>query len=359
METLTSLHVVGSPALGGAEHFLLRLTAALTGAGHPATAVVQRGSAVAAAVGPGVERVELPLRRGLDLRSPGALRSLVRDRAPAAIQTYMARATRMTRLRGPRRTLHVARLGGRYRLRDFRHADVWVGNTRGLCQWLVEAGFPSQRVFHIGNFVEPRGVGDPGERARRRREWGVPEPAFVLAALGRFDARKGFQDLIEAVGLLSPSRAGERPFLLLAGEGREAPALEAAAGTLADRVRIGGWVAGPDALLPAADLCVVPSREETLGNVVLEAWAHGIPVVATRTDGPSELIEDGVNGRLAPAADPAGLARVLESAWAAGPDGRRAWVEAGREALERTHGRRAVLDAYLALYADAERWIRR
>ena len=104
---------------------------------------------------------------------------------------------------------------------------------------------------------------------------------------------------------------------------------------------------------------MVPSREETLGNVVLEAWAHGVPVVATRTAGPSELIEDGVNGRLAPVADPAGLARVLESAWAAGPEARRAWVEAGRDALERRHGRRAVLDAYLALYGDAERWIRR
>ena len=69
--------------------------------------------------------------------------------------------------------------------------------------------------------------------------------------------------------------------------------------------------------LRSADLLVCPSIHEPLGNVVIEAWSAGLPVVATASDGPAGLIEDGVNGLLVPLPDrpgggPPALARAIE-----------------------------------------------
>jgi glycosyltransferase involved in cell wall biosynthesis len=97
------------------------------------------------------------------------------------------------------------------------------------------------------------------------------------------------------------------------------PQLEALAARLgvSDRVRFLGWREDTPFLLGSADLLVCPSIHEPLGNVVIEAWSAGLPVVATASDGPAGLIEDGVNGLLVPLPDrpgggPPALARALE-----------------------------------------------
>ena len=71
------------------------------------------------------------------------------------------------------------------------------------------------------------------------------------------------------------------------------------------------------AILAEADFLVCPSRHEPLGNVVIEGWAAGLPVVATASEGPRELITSGESGLLVPFSDdksgvPQGLARALE-----------------------------------------------
>ena len=66
-------------------------------------------------------------------------------------------------------------------------------------------------------------------------------------------------------------------------------------------------------MLAAADLLVCSSRHEPLGNVVLEAWSAGRPVVATTTDGPRELITADADGILIPPEDPGALAAAVSS----------------------------------------------
>jgi glycosyltransferase involved in cell wall biosynthesis len=77
-------------------------------------------------------------------------------------------------------------------------------------------------------------------------------------------------------------------------------------------VRFLGWRDDPPALLAAADLFLCSSRHEPLGNIVLDAWAHGVPVVAARAQGPTQLIEDGRTGLLAPVDDAEALAAAVQ-----------------------------------------------
>jgi glycosyltransferase involved in cell wall biosynthesis len=131
---------------------------------------------------------------------------------------------------------------------------------------------------------------------------------FILG-LGRAITRKGFDLLIDAFATLG----GDVPRLVIAGDGRELPALKDRARSLGDRVIFTGMVEGADKrwLLGHCRFMAAPSREESFGNVALEAMACGKPVVASRASGFAEIVEDGANGRLIDLSDSAGLAEAL------------------------------------------------
>ena len=100
---------------------------------------------------------------------------------------------------------------------------------------------------------------------------------------------------------------------MLFGDGplREDLARQIAAAGLAGRFVLAGFRDDLDRFLPHLDLLVLPSYTEGLPNVVLEAFAAGVPVVATAVGGTPEVVEDGVSGWLVPPGDPAALARRI------------------------------------------------
>ncbi|MDD3764206.1 MAG: glycosyltransferase [Nevskiales bacterium] len=303
---IRSLQVIGSPSMGGAENSFVRLVHALTAAGAPADAVTRSGSDVYRALGDHERRFQVPMRNYFDLGTVMRLRSMLREGAYPIVQTWASRATWLTW--APRGTVHVARLGGYYRLRYFRHADAWIVNTHGLREWMIANGFPSARVVQIDNFVPECTQPPPFTRA----EVGVPDDAMLSIAFGRLVAKKGFADLLRAMAAL-PERFDGRPHhLLLMGDGPQRAALEALVRELGleARVHFTGWIDVAVAALPLADVMICPSREEPLGNVILEAWSRRLPVVSTRTAGGNELIDDAVNGLLCAVQDPADLARA-------------------------------------------------
>lgn len=304
--SLRSLQVIGSRRMGGAENSFVRLVLALSLAGAPADALTREHSAVHGALDGHERRYRAPMRNFLDLGSMLQIRRLLRDERYPVVQTWATRATWLTR--APAGTVHVARLGGYYRLRNFHHADAWVVNTRGLRDWMIGAGFPPQRVTWIDNFVPV----DDRPSPLTRRALGIAEDALVSVALGRFVPKKGFEDLLAAMALLPESMGGRTHHLILMGDGAMRATLQRQAQSLGigSRVHFTGWV---DASVPAlglGDVMICPSREEPLGNVILEAWSRGLPVLSTRTAGGRELIDEGVTGLLCGVADPADLARL-------------------------------------------------
>jgi len=127
-----------------------------------------------------------------------------------------------------------------------------------------------------------------------RTTLGLGRDDVVLLFLGSGFTRKGLAFLLHALGHLP---AKDRPSLLVVGKGRAEPHLALARRLgLNGRVRFLGVVADPLPFYAAADAFVLPSLYDPSSNACLEAMAVGLPVVTTRANGASELIEDGREG---------------------------------------------------------------
>jgi len=355
-DSVRSIHVLGSREFGGADQFYVRLVRALNEIGHPAMAITRGDSPVANALKDDpIEQMHVPLANQWDLWSRWKISRAVAKRQPCVVQSYMGRATRHTRVPAKSSAVHIARLGGFYKIDGYyRHADAWVGNTRAICDFLIKAGLPARRIHHIGNFVpEVSAVGE-GEKDQLKILHRIPQDSWILFALGRLIPKKGFYDLLHALARL-PKEIDNRPvILLIAGDGPELPVLQALAGELgvADQIRWLGWQNAPDPYYSIADVFICPSRHEPLGNVILEAWSHQKPVISTRSDGALELIEANQTGLLCDCKDSVGMAAEIQKMLESTPDQRAALATAGQAYLEKHFSRAAIVSSYLSLYRE-------
>jgi glycosyltransferase involved in cell wall biosynthesis len=285
---------------GGAEAFFVRLASALQRAGEEQRVVIRRDADRAAALRRGgIEPIELPFSGALDVATRWRFGRAIAAFRPRVMLTWMNRATQLC----PRGDfVHVARLGGYYDLKYYGRCDHLIGNTRDIVAYLVRKGWPAERAHYLPNFTASAKVAPIA-----RGSLDTPADAPLALALGRLHVNKGFDVLLAALA------NAPRLHLWLAGEGDLRATLEQQAQMLgvAARVRFLGWRDDVPALLAAADFLVCPSRHEPLGNVVIEAWAAGVPVVATQSEGPGALIVDGDNGLLVPVDDAAALARTM------------------------------------------------
>lgn len=351
---ISSVHIIGSRTLGGAENFYLRLISALHEAGQPVVAVNPPGSDVGRALAAGIGQHPVAMRSVFDPIARWRIGHYVRRQRPAIVQTYMGRATRLTHIRPGRGTVHVARLGGFYNPKGYRHAHAWIGNTRGICDYLLEHGFPPQRVFHIGNFVEPVPATAPDRLRSLRNELRLPPDARVVLGMGRLHPNKDFGTLLEAFAQLHHRPEHGHLHLVIVGDGpaREALHVRARQLGLSERLHWTGWRTAPHAYFHLADVFVCPSRHEPLGNVILEAWAHHTPVISTRTHGAEELITDGVDGVLVPTERAEALAEKIADLLAMTSTQRQDLIDHGSRTLSENHSKAAVLKRYLAVYGQ-------
>ncbi|HEX6629040.1 MAG TPA: glycosyltransferase family 4 protein [Gemmatimonadaceae bacterium] len=194
--------------------------------------------------------------------------------------------------------------------------DAVVCVSAGQAVKVLRSGIARDRLHVIHNSVDPTRfrTRNPGERAVLETLF-THKPDVIIAAVGRLSPEKGFDQLIDAARIIVS--AAHHVGIVLIGDGPERRKLEArvrAAG-LESNVVFTGFRNDVDRLLPSADILVQSSYTEGLPNVVLEACAAGVPVVATDVGGTSEIIDDVVNGFLVPPADPAALAgRVINLA---------------------------------------------
>lgn len=309
-----SLQVIASPGLGGAEIAFERTAEALNRAGHTTTCLLRHGAALHGSISEHLTVRDVPMRNYWDFGSVLQIRSLLKTGQWPVVQTWATRATWLTR--APQGVAHVARIGGHYNLRRFRHADGWIVLTDAFVDWLASNGFPRERIARIDNFVPAISLHAPCPLSRA--QLGIPEHALVLLSAGRLIEAKGCHDLIEAFALLTAERRGRPLHLLMIGDGPYLEPLRRLARErgVAERVHFSGWVDQAVAAMPLGDLFVFPSHKEGLGNVILEAWSRRLPVVSTATVGGRHLIADGETGLLVPIADPSALGRTLERALA-------------------------------------------
>lgn len=345
-----SLHIVGGVALGGAERFFIRLVNALHRHGAPVAAVTTAGGRIAAGIGPGVPHYHAPQWSSRDFYSRWKINRAIRDFRPDIVQTYMGRATRIVKLPRGGSPIHVARLGGYYNLKGYRHAHAWAGNTRGILDYLTGHGLPAERCAHIGNFVDCPDRTAAAELVKMRRSLGIGKGERIILGLGRFHPNKGWADLLDAFALIQcPGLT-----LIMAGGGPLENELKSHAEQigLGNRVRWVGWQDNPAPWYQLADVFVCASRHEPLGNVILEAWANRALIVSTRSEGPSELMQDGIDGLLTPVGDPAALAQTLQRALALDTADRESLIDAGAMKLDARFSETAIVRQYLDFYAQ-------
>ncbi|MEA2602866.1 MAG: hypothetical protein QOF89_3858 [Acidobacteriota bacterium] len=220
-------------------------------------------------------------------------------------------------------------------------------------------GFPAERSRVIPYGVDVATFSpDPARRPLWRQRLGIPVDAPLLLGVGRMATKKGFQVLIEIL----PALLGEHPELrvVLAGGGDLLETFREATRPWSDRVFFPGSVLRdtlPD-LYRAADVFVLPAVHDTQGNVdglpnvILEAMASGLPVVASGISGIPLAVEDGRTGRLIPERDGPALLGALR-ALLADPEAARQMGERGRSKAESE----LTWDAVAARYREGYRTV--
>ncbi len=264
---------------------------------------------------------------------------LLRDFKPDAIMSWMPRASRLMQKYDS--AVKMARLGDFPKnLKHFGDCDVLVGNVPGIGRRCRQLGW-AKPIQIISNF--PREAS--GEKIDRAL-LDTPNSALLVTAAGRFVPRKGFDILIRAVARL------EDAHLWLIGEGQEAENLKNLAKELGanDRIRFVGWKDDPSPYVAASDIFCMASRHEPLGNVILEAWSIGVPVVAARSEGPSWFMHDEDNGLMVAIDDVDGFAKAFERLRSDEPLRNRI-VEGGYETLARQFSRQGITRQYMQLFS--------
>lgn len=229
-------------------------------------------------------------------------------------------------------------------------ADRVFVQTPSELELAAELGVNRERLVLQGLGVAP-GECTGGDRAAARAAWGVGD-AFVVGHLANNSIEKGTVDVLNAldpefrVTLAGPAMPN---FLRFWQSYPHQPAITRL-GVLTDSAKR-DFFAGIDAF-------GLPSRTDSFGLVLLEAWANGKPVVAYRAGGPADLIRDGVDGFLVKCGDVAGLrARLLQLT--RDPVLARRMGEAGRERVAADFGwersLRLVRETVTSLSASPDR----
>ncbi len=338
------LQVMAGARYGGAEAFFTRLATALNKTDIDQRVIIRRDADRARLLRDGgVEPIELGFGGLLDFRTGMALRRRINEFKPYVVLSWMNRATSMC----PRVKdgFHVGRLGGYYNLKYYRKCDHLIANTTDIADYLRNNGWPAEKVHYLPNFVGAKRVAPIN-----RREFFTPEKAPLVLALGRLHENKAFDVLLNAIARVPNA------YLWLAGEGDLRQKLDQQAEVLGikPRVRFLGWREDTEALFAAADIFVCPSRHEPLGNVVIEAWAQGVPVVAADSLGPGTLINHGENGVLVPVDDANALARSLKRV-VEDDDLRAELAQGGLETYEANHTEQIVVEKYLSFFESVAR----
>lgn len=218
-----------------------------------------------------------------------------------------------------------------------------ITRSRELSRILERAGFPAGKLHTVYNGVS-LDTFRPRDQAAARRESGLAGDGRVILFVGNFYPVKNPLLLIRAFAQLEAG--APPPLLVMAGGGPLEKAGHDLAAELgvASRVHFAGRQSPADIarLMNCADLLAVPSENEGVPNVILEAFASGLPVVASRTGGIPEVLDRASLGRLSPPGDLPALVAALEQQLATPRD----------TTAIRQHGERFSWDAAASSYRD-------
>jgi glycosyltransferase involved in cell wall biosynthesis len=220
----------------------------------------------------------------------------------------------------------------------YGRAAAIIAISHAVARILERGGIAPSRIHVVPDGVDTHRAVTPADR-NELAQLGVPMEAPLVVQVAQLVGHKDPLNFVRAV-----SRLHERlpnAHALLVGDGPLRAEVEREVQNLGLQhvLHLTGYRSDADALLAAADVATLSSREEGMGSVLLDALAFGIPIAATKAGGIPEVVEDGESGVLADANDPIGLgdaiARLLTDDGLAGRLRRNAMARAENFSVER------------------------
>lgn len=359
---LSICHVLWSVEVGGAERVVLDLARAQRALGHRVAVLTL--SNVRGAMAPEFHRVvevleAVPKWKGTDPTLPFRLARWFRAHGTDIVHTHnelpliygapggkLARAVVVHSKHG---TVAVSRRAHWLRRAAAKAADLFVAVSEATAEVARKTGecAPDKLRVVINGTDLSRFPAEEGARARIRSELHIPAEARVLVTIGRLVKEKNHALLLRAVApLLRDDRR-----LVIVGDGPMRDDVRALIDALPTRecVHMTGGRRDVPALLAAADAWILSSDTEGLPIGLLEAWAAGLPVIATAVGGIPAAVDHERTGILVPKGDEAALAAAAQRAFESS-DALRRMAERGREHALRAYSAEEMASTYLELY---------
>lgn len=269
---------------GGAERSFVDATLALAERGHFVQAICHKDFCnIEMLTGHEHIRVD-PVSAGgeFDFMAPRRIARLLQDFDAEVVHTQLKRAA----WHGGRAAARVgipsvAKLHNYVELKRYQQMTMLLCTTQDQVRHVIERGWDKARVRWIPNFSLLPAVDSVASDFRQ---------PLQLLSYGRYVKKKGFDHLIQAMGLLH--QRGIPVSLRIGGRGETLEELVEQTKELgvSEQVELGFWIDDVAVELDQADVFVLPSLDEPFGIVMLEAMARGVPIVTTRTKGPSEVL---------------------------------------------------------------------
>jgi glycosyltransferase involved in cell wall biosynthesis len=298
-----------------------------------------------------------------DLAVVPAIRKLIARCRPDIIQSHAVKSHFLIRLAAIHRDVPWIAFHHGYtwtspRTRIYNQFDRWslraaskvVTVCSPFASDLEKIGVRPERIVVRHNSVKSFSPAPKDVVAQLRRTLGISESTQVLLCVGRLSREKAQADLIEAASLIRRGgRQGNLRFIV-AGDGPDRQKLldMTRAFLVEDWFIFAGQVADLAPYYTTSDLVVLPSHTEGSPNVLLEAMAAGLPVIATAVGGVPEIVQDEKQALLVEKHNPAALAKAIERLLAnAGL--RKRLSEAARLSIS-SYSPEAYLESILSLY---------
>lgn len=223
-----------------------------------------------------------------DMISVLYLKQIINSEKPQIIISHGGRAIEFARLATPPTILHIA-VAHNQSIRRLIKCDYIIALTMNMQDFLIQNGFPRSRIALIPNMINIKNSFVP------RNNYNQP---LVIGAMARLVQNKGIDVFIKSLLKLKEQNYNFKA--ILGGDGEEAEKLKALSKELEleSYISFVGWVKDKKEFYNNIDIFCLPSLYEPFGIIVLEAMEFGVPIVCTKTQGPSEIIRDQVDGLL-------------------------------------------------------------
>jgi glycosyltransferase involved in cell wall biosynthesis len=232
-----------------------------------------------------------------------------------------------------------------------RRADAVVALTRETAAEALSFGIPTHRVHCLGNGVETTSFSPVSDQEKAAAKLAAKiSTSFIALYIGRLSPEKGALWLVTLWERALRGFTGKWTLVVL-GDGDERSAIEqfVNARGLGGSVKLLGQQSAVYEWIKAADMFVLPSRNEGLSNSLLEAMSGGLPVVATRVSGVPELVEETKAGLVTDVGNAVEFARSLELL-ANDPSARQEMGARARMAIEKKYSLETVAAGHEAMY---------